>query len=927
MPMSQKRLIFTLGTWQLTLLGAALHQEATGQQTASEDYLVLYGDWLPNQLKRSMMQLAQLLWNWQKIIWADDLLFQLYARNCNLPVIQEVLRQRIEVSEFDEIWVCKLFDPPEKFVCDVYPQANIVLYEDGFGSYFPKERSGAASKLLFSHLRPGVVCDRHLRRLVRTYLLLTRYLPIPEYLQDSPIVRMEREYLLYVIRQIESGLDLSKSISLEEYPDNRVLVLGQALAKFSLMAWGEEWSLYRQVIFQLLESGFTVIWKEHPRVDRFFFPELSQELPSEQFIELSIPHSLPVELVAEQLNLIGCVSITSSSLFYLYELFRIKPHTLANRLRKLYQQINKEASWPSLNLVERIIPKFETLKTTEYTWEVPKNQFPLLINNLTPEELMKGEAEISSPKFMHWLCGAVEQYCREPSNQSLLTDLRRLRQQIATFWMSLPAEQLESFYADYGGKAHQILLKSGIKNELLTETESGFVAEISAQLAKELTGAKSINCLLVAMLYCQSYQLPLQPDLNQIPQWLLSDYLKFVFSSPSSLGDTQQEKQYADHIKCWLDYLNKSIKNQSNRALWRYVAEEFVQIADFTPVYSLKYKAYLKEIFCCRAEMLEKILTIKGYELDYHFDERSSERQKIRLGVLAEHFMPDAETYESLSLYEHLSRKFEVILYCIHGTSHPLQEYCQSCANVFKLLPKDLKEQVNHIRADELDILLIGSNITARVNSVCLLSLHRLARIQISGSASAVTTGMRNVDYYLSTLASDIDSENQYRERLLKLDQATERAEDLFANLLKKREQSIIESRLNLRDANFLVFPDWSQPEEFLGVELANLVRAIATHPDRSQITMLIDTGNATEEDANMMLSGIIMNLLMTEDLEIDEQVEISLLGNLSPIQWEALLSRIQARLVIEHENEAAIARTGAENLPAMKIDSMKRGS
>ncbi|GAX41100.1 group 1 glycosyl transferase [Tolypothrix sp. NIES-4075] len=120
---------------------------------------------------------------------------------------------------------------------------------------------------------------------------------------------------------------------------------------------------------------------------------------------------------------------------------------------------------------------------------------------------------------------------------------------------------------------------------------------------------------------------------------------------------------------------------------------------------------------------------------------------------------------------------------------------------------------------------------------------------------------------------------------------------------------------LNLRETNLIVFPDWSQPEELLGLELQQIISAIAAHPDSDRTTLLIDTSNISLEDAELLLSGVTMNLLMEENLDVSEGLEISLIRDLADIQWEALLPRIQARIVLQDENKEALAQAKADNL------------
>ncbi|MBW4648577.1 MAG: glycosyltransferase [Kastovskya adunca ATA6-11-RM4] len=130
---------------------------------------------------------------------------------------------------------------------------------------------------------------------------------------------------------------------------------------------------------------------------------------------------------------------------------------------------------------------------------------------------------------------------------------------------------------------------------------------------------------------------------------------------------------------------------------------------------------------------------------------------------------------------------------------------------------------------------------------------------------------------------------------------------------------------LNLKDINLVIFPDWSQSEELLGTELEQIIRAIATHPNKNNITLLVDTSGISDEDANLLLSGAAMNLLMQEDLDVSEGVEISLVGTLGEIQWDALLPHLHGRISLEQENQEAIAQAHVDNLPTYELDKFSQ--
>ncbi|MDF5727747.1 MAG: class I SAM-dependent methyltransferase [Rhizonema sp. PD38] len=125
---------------------------------------------------------------------------------------------------------------------------------------------------------------------------------------------------------------------------------------------------------------------------------------------------------------------------------------------------------------------------------------------------------------------------------------------------------------------------------------------------------------------------------------------------------------------------------------------------------------------------------------------------------------------------------------------------------------------------------------------------------------------------------------------------------------------------LKLREINLIVFPDWSQPEEVLGLELEQLIRTLATHPDSQYITLIVETSNSIEQYAELLLSSVSMNLLMQEDLDISEELEISFIRQFSEIQWEALLPQLKARIVLEYENQQAVAQSRVETLTSYEV-------
>lgn len=130
-------------------------------------------------------------------------------------------------------------------------------------------------------------------------------------------------------------------------------------------------------------------------------------------------------------------------------------------------------------------------------------------------------------------------------------------------------------------------------------------------------------------------------------------------------------------------------------------------------------------------------------------------------------------------------------------------------------------------------------------------------------------------------------------------------------------------AHLNLREINLIIFPDWSQPEERIGLALQEVIKGLVSHRDRAKMTLLIDHSGIEAEEANLLLSSVAMNLLMEENLEVDEGPEIVLVGDLSEAQWSVLIPQLQGRIRLENENQEAISLSPLETIPVIELGDL----
>ncbi|MEI6368950.1 MAG: DUF5672 family protein [Nostocales cyanobacterium ELA608] len=141
----------------------------------------------------------------------------------------------------------------------------------------------------------------------------------------------------------------------------------------------------------------------------------------------------------------------------------------------------------------------------------------------------------------------------------------------------------------------------------------------------------------------------------------------------------------------------------------------------------------------------------------------------------------------------------------------------------------------------------------------------------------------------------------------------------------EKYQNSKLINDLKLQEINIVIFPDWSVDEDNLGWELQQVIQILANH--KSKITLLIDVGDTSAEEADIVLAAIAMNLMMEAEIDITEELTISLIIDLNEIQWENLIPRINARVSLQHENQKVIVNKQVEQIPLYSLENLKEAS
>jgi len=310
----------------------------------------------------------------------------------------------------------------------------------------------------------------------------------------------------------------------------------------------------------------------------------------------------------------------------------------------------------------------------------------------------------------------------------------------------------------------------------LASATQDFIRELSASGAHDFSADPAdVSCadklahkgwpgLLAGVLLVPAWQWPNAPLLQAVPAWLRPDYVAWLFAAPLGFAAIGHAEAYAAHTLRRLEELERWVNRGPGATAEAAVLEVFANQTSVIPLYfsvgNLRRHAEV------RGRLLARICRLPGEDCDATPTSRAGRR--LRVGIVNRHFGPQTETYTTLPTFEQLDpERFEVILFTHLSRDSQLEGFCRQHAADFQLLPEDLEGQLAMLRAAALDVVVFGTNLTAVFNEVTRLALHRVAPLQVVNNSSCITSGLPEVDLYVSgTLTETAGAAADFSERL-----------------------------------------------------------------------------------------------------------------------------------------------------------------
>ncbi|MBO9998231.1 MAG: glycosyltransferase [Cyanobacteria bacterium SID2] len=214
-------------------------------------------------------------------------------------------------------------------------------------------------------------------------------------------------------------------------------------------------------------------------------------------------------------------------------------------------------------------------------------------------------------------------------------------------------------------------------------------------------------------------------SLSEVPEWLRLDYLSLALSDLPEWRDLGEGKRYWKRIRRLTDELHRWIGENPDSEICQEAAMLFSLNVCFTPLYYID--ADWENLLVKRWEILEFALSTHHHQLDWEFSEAPSGKAGVLLEASPQNLLFDEiENLPNLTVY----------------SLEPVPEFWDSRIEWVQL-PSDLRGQVQRIRRDNLDALLIQAEIAAMTTPITLIAAHQLARFQDVGEDFIKVSSLR----------------------------------------------------------------------------------------------------------------------------------------------------------------------------------------
>lgn len=345
-------------------------------------------------------------------------------------------------------------------------------------------------------------------------------------------------------------------------------------------------------------------------------------------------------------------------------------------------------------------------------------------------------------------------------------EVRRRVGELAMELLDVPSAQIEQVWSVIE-ECYVAVNRAGLREYKPTKDDLAVITEVERRLLHEGSLRESLGPLLAGLLLTWGHRLKGLEGVRvaELGEGRVAMALAEQLGYGPLLGGIEADRR---QVLGWVTALGRQYLEIGGEA-----AEKFLMGSGRAMMSAYFLDDSLRELMAVRGQLVKQWVMRLGLARP---EEASSKQQgeKIRVGVIGFDWEPRTETYTTLPVIESLDQdRFEVVLFSLQEVAP--DNPCRRLETEGKvvLLPRELEElnqAVERVRGENLDVLIFGGNTTATVSMMTLLGSVRLAKAQVTFFSSPVTTGLTEMDVYVSGEASEGGTSSEvagrYTERL-----------------------------------------------------------------------------------------------------------------------------------------------------------------
>jgi hypothetical protein len=279
-------------------------------------------------------------------------------------------------------------------------------------------------------------------------------------------------------------------------------------------------------------------------------------------------------------------------------------------------------------------------------------------------------------------------------------------------------------------------LAAGAARLRRTPSDPAMLASATAHMAKDWPG------VVAAAKAVSAWELRGVPRLRDIPDAFWGAYADWLFAVPAYLYGLDAEAVAVHLTGCIDDLADWMVRNIAaipvRAAADSYLRAMLPSLAQIPEARRMAYQI-------ARAKLLERTL---GGAVPAKLAPVSRIKRRLRVGFFHTAFEPSAETFATLARCTHLdTERVELHLIAFRAASGAVDEQCRQLAATVHVLPADFASRLMTLRGLQLDVLVVGDDLSGHAFPLAQIVQLRVAPLQVS--VCPFTTGLGSVDLAL----------------------------------------------------------------------------------------------------------------------------------------------------------------------------------